>query len=92
MADNAGALAVDYQEVAVDALTNANSEPWDPDEGTTLTAVDAVQVIGFTGADTYTCEWDPAQGAFVFQTIADGTDPGAGTAVGTLTVRAEGRR
>lgn len=92
MADNAGALAVDYQEVPVDALTNANSEPWSPDEETTLTAVDAVQVIGFTGGDTYTVTWDHEQEAFVFATIADGTDPGSGTDVGTITVRAEGRR
>lgn len=92
MADNAGALAVDYQQVTVGALTNANSEPWSPDEETTLSAVDAVEVVGFTGGDTYTVTWDPEQGAFVFATIADGTDPGAGTDVGTISVRAEGRR
>ena len=92
MTTNAGALAAAYATVAISALTNANNEPWNPDANTGLTDAKAVDIVGYDSADTYTVEWDHTQDAFVFATTADGSNPGAGTDVGEVKVRVEGRR
>lgn len=92
MPTNAGALMVETATVAISALTNANNEPWDPEANTGLTNVDAVEIVGHTQGTTYTVTWNHSSKQFEFATIADGTDPGAGTDVGEVKVRVEGRR
>jgi len=89
---NSGVLEVSYETVDVTGLTNANNEPWDPAANTGLDDARSVSIVGYENGETYTVEWDHLQQAFVFATIADGTDPGAGTDVGEVRVRVEGRR
>lgn len=89
---NLGASAVDYTTVTISSLTNANNEPWDPSADTGIEKPEAVSIVGYDSAATYAVEWDHSQQAFVFSTIADGSDPGAGTDVGVLKARVEGRR
>lgn len=92
MPTNAGVLQYEHATVDASALTNANNEPWDPEANTGLSNVDAVNVVGYTEGTTYTVAWNHTSEQFEFATIADGTDPGAGTDVGEVKVRVEGRR
>lgn len=90
---NAGALQVEYVTADVTALTNANSEPlstWANEAG--IDDVKAAAVVGLEDADIYTAAYDHLEDAIVFATIADGTDPTAGTDVGEVKVRLEGRK
>jgi len=89
---NAGVLQVEYTTLDVTSLTNANNEPWVPEDNTGLSDVDAVSVVGHDKAATYTAQYDHSQQAFVFATISDGSDPTADTDVGELRIRVEGRR
>lgn len=92
MAEHNRVLKHEVATVDVSSLTNADNEPWDPSEGTGIAEPRSVQVVGFEGADTYTAQWDHTQQAIVFETIADGTQPGAGTDVGEVKLRVDGRR
>jgi len=89
---NAGVLEVEYTTLDVSSLTNANNEPWDPTANTQFNEPKSVTVVGYDEAATYTVEWDHSQEAFVFATIADGSDPTSSTDVGELRIRVEGRR
>jgi len=91
--ENLGARAVEEVTADVTGLTNANNEPlstWASQSG--VDVIESASVVSHDQAATYTAQVDRSQDAVVFATIADGTDPGAGTDVGSVTLRLEGRR
>jgi len=89
---NAGAFYVDTVTVAVASLTNADNEPlstWTDESG--IDVVDNAQVVGHDDK-TVLATVDDQAGAVQFVNVADGTDAGVGTNVGSVTLRLEGRR
>lgn len=88
-------LGVRYaEEVTADvtSLTNADNEPlstWTDQSG-----IDVVENATVVSHDdkTYLAKVDKANDQVLVVAVADGTDPTAGTDVGSITLRLEGRR
>jgi len=93
MADeNLGARQVEEVTADVTALTNADNEPlstWTDDAG--IDQVDNGTVVSHDDK-AYLAKVDLANDRVLVVTVADGTDPTAGTDVGSITLRLEGRR
>lgn len=91
MSENLGAYQVDHVTADVTDLTNANNEPlatW-ADESS-IDRIDGVSVVGVENAGTYNVQYDHLE-EDVYVVGHDGTDPTAGTDVGEITLRLEGR-
>jgi hypothetical protein len=90
--ENMGARVVDEVTVNVTALTNADNEPlstW-----TDESDIDVVENATVVGHDdkTHLATVDDQNEQVTVVVVADGTDAGAGTDVGSITLRLEGRR
>lgn len=89
--ENLGARVVD--EVTVDvSLANADNEPlstWTDQSG--IDVVDNATVVGHDNK-TYLATVDDQNDQVLVVAVADGSDPGAGTSVGSITLRLEGQR
>ena len=89
--ENLGARTVDEVTVAV-SLTNADSEPlstWT--DQSDVDVVDNATVVGHDDK-THLATVDDQNDQVHVVVVADGTDPGAGTDVGSITLRLEGQR
>lgn len=94
MATNAGVLEVVYATVDVGAggISNAGHHLWDPTGNTELDDPTNVTVTGQEDP-SYQIEWDSLNGdRFHVTNVADGTDVAAGTDIGEVQIRVEGRR
>jgi len=91
MSDNGGVMQIEYVDVDLSSLTDADGEPFDPTVETGIDRPEGVAVVGYDGAGTYVAQYDDAAQKIVVAAIADGTEPGAGTDAGSATVRVEGR-
>lgn len=93
MADeNLGARQVEEVTQDVTSLTNADNEPlstWTDESG--IDVIDNAQVVSHDDK-TYLAKVDLANDQVLVVAVADGTDPTAGTDVGSITLRLEGRR
>jgi hypothetical protein len=92
MAENQGVRYVDEVTVEVTGLTNADNEPlstW-TDESE-LQVIENASVVGHDDK-TYLATVDDQNDQVLVVSVSDGTDAGAGTNVGTITLRLEGRR
>lgn len=93
MADeNLGVRQVEEVTADVTSLTNADNEPlstWTDQAG--ISDVDNATVVSHDNK-TYLAKVDQANSRVLVVTVADGTDPTAGTDVGSITLRLEGRR
>ena len=93
MADeNLGARQVEEVTADVTSLTNADNEPlstWTDESG--IDVIDNAQVVSHDDK-TYLAKVDLANDQVLVVAVADGTDPTAGTDVGSITLRLEGRR
>lgn len=92
MSDNLGAYQVDHVSVEVTDLTNAGNEPlstWT--DSTDIDVIDGVSVVGQTDPSSAVLP-DPDNDLVNVQDLSDGSDVAAGTDVGTITLRIEGRR
>lgn len=86
-----GNYQVVFATVDITSLANANNEPWDPTANTSLDDYTSVAVGGIENPQTHVVQWDSDGEAFHVENYG-GTDPTAGTDVGEVTVRVEGRR
>lgn len=93
MADeNLGARQVEEVTADVTSLTNADNEPlstWTDEAG--IDVIDNAQVVSHDDK-TYLAKVDLANDQVLVVSVADGTDAGAATDVGSITLRLEGRR
>jgi len=93
MADeNLGVRQVEEVTADVTSLTNADNEPlsaWTDQSG--IDVVDNATVVSHDDK-AYLAKVDLANDRVLVTTVADGTDPTAGTDVGSITLRLEGRR
>jgi hypothetical protein len=92
MTENAGARVVDEVTVDVTSLTNADNEPlstWTDDSD--IDVVDNATVVGHDNK-SYLAKVDDQNDQVLVTTVSDGTNPTAGTDVGSITLRLEGRR
>jgi len=93
MADeNLGARQVEEVTADVTSLTNADNEPlstWTDEAG--IDVIDNAQVVSHDDK-TYLAKVDLANDQVLVVAVADGADPTAGTDVGSITLRLEGRR
>lgn len=90
--ENQGVRQVEEVTKDITSLTNADNEPlstWTDDSG--IDVVDAARVVGHDDK-TYLAKVDDQNDQVLVVTVADGTDPTAGTDVGSITVQLEGRR
>lgn len=92
MSDNLGARKVDEVTVDVTSLTNADNEPlstWTDESD--IDVVDNATVVGHDNK-SYLAKVDDQNDQVLVVAVADGADPTAGTDVGSITLRIEGRR
>jgi len=93
MADeNLGARQVEEVTADVTNLTNADNEPlstWTGDAG--ISDVDNATVVSHDDK-SFLAKVDLANDRVLVVSVADGTDAGAATDVGSITLRLEGRR
>lgn len=90
--ENLGARQVEEVTKDITALTNADNEPlstWTNDSD--IDVVDNATVVGHDNK-TFIATVDDQNAQVLVVAVADGTDAGAGTDVGTITLRLEGRR
>ena len=92
MADNQGARYVDEVTKSITSLTNADNEPlstWTGDS-----AIDVAENASVVGHDdkSFLAKVDDQNDQVLVVSVSDGTDAGAGTDVGSITLRIEGRR
>lgn len=90
--ENLGARQVEEVTANVSALTNADNEPlatWTDESG--ITDVKNATVVSHDDK-TYLAKVDLANDQVLVVAVADGADPTAGTDVGSITLRLEGRR
>jgi len=90
--ENLGARNVDEVTKSVTALTNADNEPlstWTDDSD--LNVVKNATVVGHDDK-SYLAKVDDQNDQVLVVSVSDGTDAGAGTDVGSITLRLEGRR
>lgn len=89
--ENQGIRVVEEVTVDVTSLTNADNEPlstWTDQSG--IDRVDAAQVVSHDNK-AYLAKVDKANDQVLVVSVADGTDAGAATDVGSITVQLEGR-
>lgn len=91
MSKNLGAYQVDHVTADVTSLTNADNEPlstW-----TDQSDIDNVVAGSVVSHDdkNYLAKVDLANSQVLVTTVSDGTDPTAGTDVGSIKLRLEGR-
>lgn len=94
MPTNSGVLEVEHAtvDVGADGISNAGHHVWEPAANTAVNDPLAVQVTGQEDP-TYVVEWDASSGdRFHVVNAADGTDVTAGTDIGAVKLRVEGRR
>jgi hypothetical protein len=93
MADeNLGVRQVEEVTADVTSLTNADNEPlstWTDQSG--IDVVDNATVVSHDDK-AYLAKVDLANEQVLVVTVSDGSDPTAGTDVGSITLRLEGRR
>ena len=93
MADeNLGVRQVEEVTADVTSLTNADNEPlatWTDQSG--IDVVDNATVVSHDDK-AYLAKVDLANSQVLVVTLSDGSDPTAGTDVGSITLRLEGRR
>jgi len=88
---NQGARQVEEVTADITSLTNADNEPlstWTDQSG--IDRVDAARVVSHDDK-AFLAKVDKANSRVLVVTVADGTDPTAGTDVGSITVQLEGR-
>jgi len=88
---NQGARQVEEVTVDVTSLTNADNEPlstWTDQSG--IDRVDAARVVGHDDK-SFLAKVDDQNDQVLVVTVSDGSDPTAGTDVGSITVQLEGR-
>jgi hypothetical protein len=88
---NQGIRQVEEVTVDVTDLANADNEPlstWTGKSG--IDQVEAARVVSHDDK-AYLAKVDKANDQVLVVTVADGSDPTAGTDVGTITVQLEGR-
>lgn len=93
MADeNLGVRQVEEVTADVTSLTNADNEPlstWTDQSG--IDVVDNATVVSHDDK-SYLAKVDQSNSQVLVVTVSDGSDPTAGTDVGSITLRLEGRR
>jgi len=92
MSTNGGVLQVETVTVDVTNLSNAGHHVWDPGANT---LVDDPESVTVTGQEDPTChiKWDSLKGdRFHVVNVSDATDVTAGTDIGEVELRVEGRR
>lgn len=90
--ENLGARMVEEVTKDITSITNADNEPlstWTDDSG--IDQVDNAQVVAHDDK-SFLAKVDQANDRVLVVTVSDGTDPTAGTDVGEITLRLEGRR
>lgn len=90
-AENQGARQVEEVTVDVTSLTNADNEPlstWTSESS--IDRVDAAKVVSHDDK-AYLAKVDLANDQVLVVSVADGTDAGSTTDVGSITVQLEGR-
>lgn len=90
--ENLGARVVEEVTADVTGLTNADNEPlstWT--DQADIDVVDNATVVGHDNK-TYLAKVDDQNDQVLVVDISDGSDPTAGTDVGSITLRLEGRR
>ena len=90
--ENLGARMVEEVTADVTSLTNADNEPlstWTDQSG--IDVVDNATVVGHDDK-AYLATVDDQNDQVTVVSVSDGTDPTAGTDVGSITLRLEGRR
>jgi len=90
--ENLGARQVEEVTKDITGLTNADNEPlstWTDDSE--IDVVDNATVVGHDNK-SYLAKVDDQNDQVLVVTVSDGTDAGAGTDVGSITLRLEGRR
>ena len=91
-AENAGVRYVEEVTADVTSLTNADNEPLSTWTGeSSIDVVENAQVVSHDNK-AYLAKVDLANEQVLVVTVADGTDAGAATDVGSITLRLEGRR
>jgi hypothetical protein len=90
--ENLGARVVEEVTADVTDLTNADNEPLSTWTGQSdIDVVDNATVVGHDNK-TYLATVDDQNEQVLVVAISDGSDPTAGTDVGSITLRLEGRR
>lgn len=92
MSENQGVRKVEEVTADVTSLTNADNEPlstWT--DQTDIDVVDAAKVVGHDDK-AYLAKVDDQNDQVLVVSVSDGSDPTAGTDVGSITVQIEGRR
>jgi len=90
--ENLGVRKADEVTKNITSLTNADNEPlstWSDE--TDIDVIDSATVVGHDDK-SYLAKVDDQNDQVLVVTIADGTDAGATTDVGSITIRFEGRR
>ena len=90
--ENLGARVVDEVTVDVTSLTNADNEPlstWT--DKSDIDVVDSATVVGHDDK-AHLAKVDDQNDQVLVVSVSDGTDAGASTDVGSITLRLEGRR
>lgn len=92
MSDNLGARKADEVTKDITSLTNADNEPlstWTDESD--IDNPDNAAVVSHDDK-TYLAKVDLANDQVLVVSVSDGSDPTAGTDVGSITLRLEGRR
>lgn len=90
--ENTGVRKVEEVTVDVTSLTSADNEPlstWTDESG--LDVVENATVVGHDDK-TFLAKVDIENDQVLVVSVSDGTDAGAATDVGSITLRLEGRR
>lgn len=88
---NQGARQVEEVTVDVTSLTNTDNEPlstWTDESG--IDRVDAARVVGHDNK-SFLAKVDDQNDQVLVVSVSDGTDAGASTDVGSITLQLEGR-
>ena len=87
--ESSGSLRAYYHTIDITALDGAGTEPYNPGSRFGV-AVDGVGIVG-QGDETYAVTYDHVADALKVRNLADGTAVAAGTAVGEVILRVEGK-
>lgn len=88
--ESGGSYISVFATLDITSLDNAASENFDPETELGMRNVEGVSVIGVENPNTYVVQ--PAEDYDLAVEQFGGTDPTAGTDVGTVTVRVDGNR
>lgn len=90
--ENLGVRQVEEVTKDITSLTNADNEPlstWTDDSA--IDTIDNATVVGHDDK-SFLAKVDDQNDQVLVVSVSDGTDPTAGTDVGSITLRLEGRR